>query len=85
MQVIAEARPLSCLPYRMLFYLHGSNAGAYKGPNDMLGALNVKIPLQPELSDAQLAKGVAAEFEDVFEKAISHCKSWVKAIIARSW
>ncbi|KAL7935760.1 pyridoxal phosphate-dependent transferase [Trichoderma chlorosporum] len=63
-------------PDRMPFYLYGSNAEAHldhvlkKAPNGMISADNVKLTLEPELSDAQLAKGVVAVFEDVFETAI---------------
>jgi hypothetical protein len=63
-------------PNRMPFYLYGSNAEAHldhvlkKAPNGMISADSVKLDLHPELSDEQLAKGVVAVFEDVFENAI---------------
>lgn len=63
-------------PDRMPFYLYGSNAEAHldhvlkKAPSGMISADSVKLALQPELSDEQLAKGVVAVFEDVFENAI---------------
>jgi hypothetical protein len=63
-------------PGRMPFYLYGSNAEAHldhvlrKAPNGMISADSVKLALEPELSDEQLAKGVVAVFEDVFESAI---------------
>ncbi|KAM0513536.1 hypothetical protein ACHAPE_007800 [Trichoderma viride] len=63
-------------PNRMPFYLYGGNAEAHldhvlkKAPNGMISADSVKLALEPELSDEQLAKGVVAVFEDVFENAI---------------
>lgn len=63
-------------PDRMPFYLYGNKAEAHldhvlkKAPNGMISADNVKLVFEPGLSDAQLAKGVIAVFEDVFENAI---------------
>lgn len=61
---------------RMPFYLYGSKAESHldhvlkRAPNGMISADTVKLILEPELSDAQLAKGVVAVFDDVFENAI---------------
>ncbi|QYT03139.1 hypothetical protein H0G86_010106 [Trichoderma simmonsii] len=63
-------------PDRMPFYLYGSKAEGHldhvlkKAPNGMISVDNVKLTLEPELSDEQLAQGVVAVLEDVFENAI---------------
>ncbi|KAI1774360.1 pyridoxal phosphate-dependent transferase [Hypoxylon cercidicola] len=63
-------------PAKMPFYLYGNGTEYHidhvlkKAPNAQINADRIQVNLTPKLGNEQLAKGVVAVLEDVFEKSI---------------